>query len=136
MSAEENVEMARRLYDAINRGDLDAFIAGIDPDVEFRSLVAEAEGKLYRGHDGIREWWRDVAEALGGLTFEAQEIRAVGEDGILAQIRVKGEASGLPIEQTMWQVARAADGKPFWWQAFRTEDEALAEIERRQGRGE
>jgi ketosteroid isomerase-like protein len=128
MSAEENVEMARRLYEALNRGDLDAFTAGISPDVEFRSLVAEAEGNVYRGHEGVREWWRDVAEALGGLEFDAQEIRAVGSDGILARIRVKGEASGLPVEQTMWQVIRFRDRLAIRWDFFRTEEEARAAL--------
>ena len=131
MTAVENVELARRAYDAINRGDLEGFVSLIDPDVEFGSLIAEAEGKTYRGHDGVRQWWGDVAQALGGLDFQVHEIRAVGEDGVLAKLVVKGEAGGVPVEQTMWQAARVGERGPFWWQGVRTEEEGLAEIERR-----
>ena len=124
--------MARRVYAAINAGDLEAFVSQVDPDVEFRSLIAEAEGKTYRGHDGVREWWHEVAEALGGIDFRVQEIRPVGADGILTRILVKVEVGGVPVEQLMWQAARVGERGPFWWWTFRTEDEAVAEIERRQ----
>jgi ketosteroid isomerase-like protein len=130
VTAEENVELARRAYDAINRDDLEGFVSLIDPDVEFGSLIAEAEGKTYRGHDGVRQWWRDVVDALGGMNFRAQEIRPVGEDGVLAKIVVKVEVGGVPVEQTMWQAARAGERGPFWWQGVRTEEEGIAEIER------
>ena len=132
---DENVELARRLYAALSRGDIEAFIDQIDPEVEFRSLIAEAEGKVYRGHQGMREWWADVGQSLGVLEYEPEEFRAVGEDGLMIRVRVKGEVRDLPIEQTMWQVARVGEQGPFWWQTFRSEDEALAELERRQGEG-
>jgi ketosteroid isomerase-like protein len=32
--SEENVELGYRLVDALSRGDLDAFLALVDPDIE------------------------------------------------------------------------------------------------------
>ena len=98
------------------------------------ALIAEAEGKVYRGHEGVREWWSGVAEALGGLEFEAVEIREVGGDGVIAKMHVRGEISEVPIEQTMWQAALVRELKPYWWQAFRTEAEAYEALEARRRR--
>lgn len=51
-------------YDAINRDDVEAFVALCRPDVEFNSLIAEVESPRYVGHDGIRRWWDDVVGPL------------------------------------------------------------------------
>ncbi len=50
--SQENVEIARRAYDAFSRGDWPAFVGLMAPDVEFESLILEAEGGTYRGMRG------------------------------------------------------------------------------------
>jgi ketosteroid isomerase-like protein len=122
-SGEGNTEIARRAYAALNRGDLEGFLALVDPEVEFQSLVAEAEGQTYHGHAGVREWWKKVAQALGGLHFEPQEIRDHGDCGY-SRIVVTGTVAGVEVPQTMWQAFRLVDGKPIWWATYRTEAEA------------
>ena len=55
--SQENIEAPQRVFDAFNRGDVDAFLACLDPGVEFRPLPLELEGGgPYRGHDGVRTW--------------------------------------------------------------------------------
>jgi ketosteroid isomerase-like protein len=54
--SQENVETFRRGYEAVNRGDVDGLLVAIHPDVEFTSLIAEAEGETFRGHEGVRRW--------------------------------------------------------------------------------
>ena len=63
-------------YAAINRGDLEAFLSLIDPEVEFNSLIAELEGQTWRGHDAVRDWGARVKSSRGGLHYEAEEVRA------------------------------------------------------------
>ncbi len=126
--SEENVEIVRATYAAINRGDLEGFLSLIDPDVEFRSLIAEAEGRAYHGHDGVREWWEQVANALGGLRFEPEEIHDLGDRGY-AELVITGTVEGVDIPQRMWQAFVMREGKPIWWGVFRTEAEALEALE-------
>jgi ketosteroid isomerase-like protein len=61
--SEENVELVRRLYDASERGDLTTVFSIFDEEVEWdmsRFDTTELTFKpLYRGHDGIREFWRE-----------------------------------------------------------------------------
>lgn len=118
-------ELTQRVFDAINDRDLDAFLALVDPEVEFNSLVAEADARTFHGHEGVRQWWETVLPALGGLRFENEEIRELPDDLVLVKIRVVGEAGGVSIEQTMWQAARRRGDRAIWWRVGRTEDEVI-----------
>lgn len=125
--SQENVEL-RALADAgygtLNAGDLDGFLALVAEDVEFTSMVAEAEGTTFRGHDGVRAWWDTVRGAFGDVRWELLDIR--GSDGrAVTRIRMTGTLGGVPVTQTMWQAVRERDGKLCWWGFFRSEAEAL-----------
>ena len=121
--SDENVENARRAYAALNSRDFEAFLSLIDPEVEFRSLIAESEGQIYRGHEGVREWWERVRGSMGGLSFEPRAIRGVG-DALVAEIIVTGEVGGVAVPQRMWQTLRFRNGQAFWWHTYRSEEEA------------
>jgi ketosteroid isomerase-like protein len=121
--SEENVTLLRAAYAAVNRLDLDGLLATVHSDVEFTSLIAEAEGETFRGHDGIKRWWTEVVLPLGGLHGELDEIRDLG-DTVIARIVATYRPSGVDVGQTIWQVTRYRDGKSIWWQFFRTEEEA------------
>ena len=123
------MEKARQAYAAIGRGDIDAFLALIDPDVEFRSLIGEMEGGTYRGHEGVREWWGAIRESLGGLRWQLQRVEDMGGDATLVKMVVTGEVAGVDVSQTMWQAVRARNGKIVWWEVFRTEEDAREALE-------
>ena len=115
--------MIRAAYAALNRNDIDSFLDYVDPDVEFNSLIAESEGPMFRGHDGVREWWARVARSLGGLRYEAGEIVDLG-DRALAELVVMGKVSDVEVTQRMWQAFKVRDGRAYWWWTCRTESEA------------
>jgi ketosteroid isomerase-like protein len=52
----EAFELSRRAWIAVDERDLDGFLEIVHEDVEFESLVAEAEGGCFHGHDGVRRW--------------------------------------------------------------------------------
>lgn len=53
---QENVELARKAFDAIGRRDWDGLLALMDQEVESVSRTTAIEGGLH-GHEGIRRWW-------------------------------------------------------------------------------
>ena len=55
--SQKTVELVHRAADAFNQRDLDAYLTGLDPAVEFRSRVVGMKGG-YHGHEGIRRWWQ------------------------------------------------------------------------------
>ena len=123
----ENAEqraLAETAMAALNSGDLDGFLALTAEDVEFTSMVAEAEGTTFRGHDGVRAWWETVRGAFEDVKWDLLDIRGSGDRGVL-HFRMTGTLGGVPVEQTMWQGSVLRHGKVAWWGFFRSEREAL-----------
>jgi ketosteroid isomerase-like protein len=123
-----NRELTERAFEALGRRDLDAFLELVDPEVEFTSLIAEAEGQIFRGHDGVRDWWERVADSMGGLDFRIDELEEIGEL-VIVRVRVTGTIGDVPVSQTMYQALRAREGRAVWWHTVRTREEALAAAE-------
>jgi ketosteroid isomerase-like protein len=60
----EDVDLAQRLYDAVNRRDLDTFLGLTDAEVEFTTRFLQLEGAPeYHGHSVVP----DIDENLRGL---------------------------------------------------------------------
>jgi ketosteroid isomerase-like protein len=115
--------IADAAYAALNGTDVEAFVALAAEDVEFTSLVAEAEGTTFRGHQGVRAWWAAVREGFETVTWELLDVEG-GDDRAITRIHIAGVLSGVAVEQTMWQAVKLRDGKLGWWATFRTEAEA------------
>jgi ketosteroid isomerase-like protein len=96
--AGHNIEIVREAIARWNEGDLEGFVARLDPEVEWRtSGLYPGVEPVYRGHDGFRRFWRDFHEAWETLSMEiieAVEVRdrvafsfhfdATGRDGVRA----------------------------------------------------
>jgi ketosteroid isomerase-like protein len=88
--SQENVERLHRGYDDFNRRDLDAFLALMDPEVELTTRFMEVEGTpYYRGHDGVREWWRTLLGVFPDFSIETIDVRDLG-DSLIVAVRVRG----------------------------------------------
>jgi len=61
--SQETVELAGQVLGAISRRDAERLIALADPDVEWHSFFALGEGGMYRGHEGTRQYMKDLSEA-------------------------------------------------------------------------
>ena len=83
-------------------------------------------GTYYRGHDGVREWWRDLLAIFPDFSMEVLEVRDLGDSGIVA-LRARGHGldSGAPFEETIWAAGEWRDGKMTRWRNFGSEAEAL-----------
>ena len=126
--SQENVERTYRMYDAMNRGDLEAVLALTHPEVEAMPRLLGVEGGgTYRGHDGVREWWESIFSAFPDFKATVLEVRAVA-DATISNVRFQGRGgeSGVPFEDTIWQVARWRDGRVAWIKSYREREEALA----------
>jgi ketosteroid isomerase-like protein len=62
----ENVEQTKRAAEAYNRRDVEAMLEELDPEVEWHSalsILLSGKATVYRGHDGVREWFRELDDA-------------------------------------------------------------------------
>jgi uncharacterized protein len=108
--SQENVEAIRRATDAYNRGDIDAVLAELDPEIEWHPLLQVllgGEATVYRGHEGVRELYRDLDDAFTELEAEQSEFRDLGEQVVaIGHFRGRGQESGASTETAIvWLVA-------------------------------
>ena len=103
-------------------------LALIDTDVKAESRLVAVEG-TYRGHDGMRRWWKNVFEAFPDYTVEPLEVRDLGEM-TLTHLRWNAQSAGgsVPVVETLWQLAQWSQAKVVRWSAYRTEAEALEAV--------
>ena len=127
--SEENVALARKAIDALNRRDLDALLALLSPDVVWEALEGVAGiGELYRGRAGVREWTELMFEnAEEGVHVEIEQMADLGDDRVFIAVAISARrrGSGVPFEYRTWQIVWFADDLITRRQAFWTRAEAL-----------
>ena len=113
--SQENVEMFKRAIEAYNRRDIDAFLEALDTEIELHGALQallESEATVYRGHEGVRQWVRDIDEALADIRLELPEVHDLG-DRIVAvgRLSARGTASGAETESPFGCVVEWKNGK-------------------------
>jgi ketosteroid isomerase-like protein len=98
--SQENVEVVRQVIEAINRRDIDAYLACCTEHVEMITPVTEVAG-AYEGAEGIGRFFADVADAAPDFTLTIERLEAVGRDRVLAFTRMSasGRASGIQVAE-------------------------------------
>jgi ketosteroid isomerase-like protein len=124
--SEENVEVALRAFDAWNRGDYEAWIKAFDTECEFSPLRAQLEGQPYRGHDGLRQFMRDVTDEWESVRFGLSDIRDTGDQLVgLLRFKARGRISQAELDLPIGVVASVRDGKIFRVRMYSDPAEAL-----------
>ena len=130
MSA-ENVEVVRRVYEAVSRRDTESVLAFYDPEVTLEAgpgTIGEALGtRVYRGYDGLRAFdraWREAFEDLD--TFCEETIDAGDKVVTAAKYRARGRGSGVevegPLQYGVWTLREGVIVRVVW---FATREEAI-----------
>ena len=100
--SEENVEAFKRATAAINRGDVEATLRELHPEVEFHAFMEEllsGENRVYSGHAGVREFFRDFNEPFDELHWEFPDIRDLGDRVLgIGTFRARGRGSGAEVD--------------------------------------
>jgi ketosteroid isomerase-like protein len=127
--SQQNVELVRSYYEAVNRGDEEAVERMIAPD-----FVADASRRLIEpgvvyGREAAAEAAARVRDAWEVLILEPEELIPVG-DRVVAVVhnRARGKASGVDVESRTGQVWTVRDGLIVHFEYFGTRAEALEAV--------
>jgi len=115
------------LADSYNSGDLDAFLARVDPGVVFKPDPEWPEAGPFVGREAFARFLEDWRGAWEEVRLEVDRVEEQG-DLAIAQCRwiVSGAASGAPVPVAFTLVAHfRADGLASQIRAFFDHDEAL-----------
>jgi ketosteroid isomerase-like protein len=127
--SEQNVELHRRLVEAFNTRDIEAWIALCDPSIEFHTMMGVGNA-VYYGHDGMRSWHRDLEEAWGDeLRIEPEAYFDLGERTIAFNLlHGRGHHSGADVEMAYAQMVRWRDGLMVYFNAYAHREDALRDL--------
>jgi hypothetical protein len=102
--------LARRIVEAFNGHDVEAFITALDPSVEYHSVMTVPGGAAYHGHDGVRRYFRDFKDAWGDdFHVEPDAFFDLGQDTLMFYVlHGRGQQSGAEVTMPGAQVCRWA----------------------------
>ena len=122
----ENVDLIRDAWiELLETGEVP--LDNVHPEVEWGTQL-----ETYHGHEGVREWQRSIAVILGGLDIQMTGFEAVGEDKVVSELAISGQAQITGIEGTVNAAAvwTIRDGLLVKVESFSTREEALSAARR------
>jgi ketosteroid isomerase-like protein len=123
--ASKDVMVVRAVFAAFAERDVERVLELIDPEVEFRAMTGDYAGRTgpYRGHEGIREYFRDVSFVWDELRLTPREYRAVGSS-VLVVGRVSARSHARIVEGSTGWVWRVRGGRVVYGRAYLSAAEA------------
>ena len=132
--SQANVEIVRRVYEAVARDDSKAVLALYDPGVETDwSRLPESglsgQAVTFRGHDGLRSLHRVWNEAWSSAEDHCDELIDAGEQVVsVVTRRGRGRTSGVEVQTRragVWTIREGRVVRTVW---FASVSEALKAV--------
>jgi ketosteroid isomerase-like protein len=119
----------RVFSEAVTAGDVDAAVEVCHPEIEFLSVLA-VSGRRYLGHEGIREYFEDVASAWAEWRVEVHRI-VPGPDcrvAIVMSMHVRGKESGATLSERTDHIWTTKDGLLLRNEPYRVPGDVLRDL--------
>jgi steroid delta-isomerase-like uncharacterized protein len=125
----ESEEAARRFAHAVTSGDCESAVALCHPEIVFDSVLG-ISGRAYLGHDGIRQYFDDVASAWREWRVEVERVAeaADGRVAIVMTMHARGKGSGAGIAERTAHIWTLEDGKLLRNEPYREPEQALRDL--------
>jgi ketosteroid isomerase-like protein len=123
-----NIEVVRRVFEAFATRDVEAMLDLIAPDMQFWGPTASfaRQGEPYVGHEGMREYFDDVARVWRVLEVVPHDFRELGDRVlVLGRVYARGQGGYISDSPTQW-LWRLAGGRVVWGRVFTNRADALA----------
>ena len=100
--SQENVEVVRRFWAALNEDPPRLLLEVLDDEAEITNPSEFPLQGPFRGHEGARIWFRESWEVFSGLHHELEEVIEVGEGATVISVqRVQGRTRHMRLETNL-----------------------------------
>jgi uncharacterized protein len=124
--SQENVDLARRGYEAFARGDLDAVLEFMHPEIEAHDPPEVPDAAIHRGREAVRRDWEQTADLFEGFSIDVEKSFERGDEVVVfLRFRGRGRESDAEVEAPMAHVWTIRDGKAVRLRQFLDRAEAL-----------
>ena len=126
------MDVVKAVFAAFAERDVDGVIAHASTDVEFSAVTGDHAGRTapYRGHEGLRQYFRDVAEVWDELRIVPDEFCQSG-DAILVTGRVSARSPSRTVAGSTGWIWRLRDGLVVYARVYPSAADAVAAFEAR-----
>ena len=123
----DNLQLIRRAFAVVTiPGDPGPMIAASASGFEMHLIGVTGEPVRYAGSNGIREWFRDVAQSWEFFRFEATDLRDLGDRVlVLGDVRGRGRTSRVEVHDRWAWIVELSDGRAHRLRGFLDHGEAL-----------
>ncbi len=120
----EKIEVVKRAFEAWERGEV-GDVLGLMAD-DLVTYRADPDGATYHGKEGFFEALAEWTEGFSEWSVEPEEFREAG-GCVIARVRqrIRGQASGIAIEEDFWFVFEVRGGTVAKLSFYIREHEAL-----------
>ena len=129
--SQENVERLRVAHEAFLAGESEFGVELLSPEVEWDatdSPVLDNSG-VYRGIEGVQQFWREWLVAWETVQFEYELIDAGDRVVALIDQRMRGRSTGLEVPMGKYaQVYTFRDGLIVHWKLYTSQADALEAV--------
>ena len=127
--ANTDVQVVRAVFEAFEERDIERMLEFTHPELEFIAQTNDITGRTepYRGHAGMRDYFRDVARAWDELRLFPDEFREI-EGGVLVLGRVSARSPARIVAGSTGWVWRLRGGKVVYGRVYASAGEAEASV--------
>ena len=125
--SQENLEIVSRVYEAAARRDADTIFQLYDEDVVLDASRLGMFATPFRGHQGLRQLFREWHEGWGEIEYSYDELIDLGDDSVVSVVtrHARGRGSGAEVERPfalLWTLRDRRVVRVVW---FLTREDAI-----------
>src|SRR5262245_792408 len=127
--AEQKLELVREGFEAVTRGDLDAVLAMMDPEIEAYDPPELPDSSVHRGREAVRRDWEETFGIFEDFSIDIERYFAAGDEIVLyVRYRGRGRGSNADVELSMAHIWTFRDGKVIRRRQYLDRGEALKAV--------
>jgi ketosteroid isomerase-like protein len=126
--SQENVEVVRATFEAVQDRGLNSVFAFLAPGIEWKARPDLPDAGIYKGHDGVHKLLSRFTDVMENMWFRPEDFIPVSEAEVVVPLRWGGRGKGSRLDfeerRETW-VFSVRDGKIVRVKEFATREQAL-----------